>query len=133
VSSSINDRLHIRSAIGENALRVQVGTETKLRVRSNGGIVLGSNNSGVTDNNVYVANRLGIGVPAPIVELDIDGRSIISTNSANGNAQLTLNQTDSGFARLYMSNTTGVKGESVSLTLRPLPLLSPIQQRVTIP
>jgi len=107
VSSSINDRLHIRSAIGENALRVQVGTETKLRVRSNGGIVLGSNNSGVTDNNVYVANRLGIGVPAPIVELDIDGRSIISTNSANGNAQLTLNQTDSGFARLYMSNTTG--------------------------
>jgi len=109
VNSGINDRLHIRSLSGENALRVQVGTETKFRVRSNGGIVLGNNNTSVTDNNVYIANRLGIGVPAPTVELDINGRSIISTNSANGNAQLTLKQTDSGFTRLYMTNTTGAR------------------------
>ncbi len=50
-----SDRLHIRSETGENALRVQVGTQTKLRVFENGGTALGANSTSTPENGLYVA------------------------------------------------------------------------------
>jgi hypothetical protein len=109
VSSSINDRMHIRSSAGENALRVQVGTATKFRVYANGGIALGSNPSNIGANNVFVSDSIGIGEIAPQEKLHIDGGVIIEKNSSSGNPTLNLLETGSGedFIRLYMENETG--------------------------
>ena len=42
-SANISDRLHVNSAAGQSALRVQVNGSTKLRVQSNGGTAIGAN------------------------------------------------------------------------------------------
>jgi len=108
VSTSINDRMHIRSAVGENALRVQVGTATKLRVYENGGISLGSNPSNIGANNVYVADTLGVGEISPQEKLHVNGGVWIEKNSSSGNPTLNLVETGTSedFIRLYMENNS---------------------------
>jgi len=53
-----SDKLHVKSDIGQNALRVQVGSSTKLRVLSNGGTSIGSNNTSPPQNGLYVRGRI---------------------------------------------------------------------------
>jgi hypothetical protein len=111
VSTSINDRMHIRSTTGENALRVQVGNATKLRVYANGGIALGSNPSNIGANNVYVADTMGIGTVYPEEKLHVNGGVIINKNSSSGNPNLLIleddQSTEEDFVRLYMQNGSG--------------------------
>ncbi len=74
-----SDKLHINSAAGADALRVQVDGITKLRVWSNGGISIGSP---VTPpvNGIYVAGSIqpssGIITPSKLV-VESTGDSII--------------------------------------------------------
>lgn len=112
VSSSINDRLHIRSSSGENALRVQVGSATKLRVFANGGVALGSNPSSMEANSVYIAGNLGVGKTFPDEKLHVNGGVMIEKNSASGDPTLNLVETSASgttedFIRLYMENESG--------------------------
>lgn len=55
-TSSPSDRLHVNADAGQDALRVQVDGNTKLRVLGTGGVSIGVNNPGVTpDNGMYVS------------------------------------------------------------------------------
>ncbi|MEX0875839.1 MAG: hypothetical protein WD114_00120, partial [Phycisphaerales bacterium] len=62
---SPSDRLHINTAPGQSALRVQQDGLTRLRINANGGISIGSNNTTVADSNVYMPESLGIRVSTP--------------------------------------------------------------------
>jgi hypothetical protein len=65
------DALSVRSTLTDNALRVQVGTATKMRIFNNGSISFGANNAGVSADDVYVHNQLGLGVSAPAYRLEL--------------------------------------------------------------
>jgi hypothetical protein len=67
---SPTERLHVNSTTGNNALRVQVNSNTKLLVHSNGGTALGGNVTPPT-NGLYVGGKVGIGTAAPAYLLDI--------------------------------------------------------------
>lgn len=69
-----SDALHIRSAVDDDALRVQVGTATKFRVLNNGGSTIGTNNvSGTPANGLYVHGNAGIGISFPSDKLAVNG------------------------------------------------------------
>ncbi len=53
-----SDKLHVKAGVGQNALRVQVGSSTKLRVLSNGGTSIGTNNTSPPQNGLYVRGRI---------------------------------------------------------------------------
>lgn len=73
-TSAPSDALHIKSAASEDALRVQVGSATKLRVLSNGGVTVGQNNeSGTPANGLYVNGNTGLGASFPQDKLVVDG------------------------------------------------------------
>ncbi|MBO6513029.1 MAG: tail fiber domain-containing protein [Phycisphaerales bacterium] len=63
--SSPSDRLHINTAAGQSAFRIQQDGNTRMRINANGGISLGANNTTVADSNVYIPQSLGIGTPTP--------------------------------------------------------------------
>jgi hypothetical protein len=77
-----DDALSVRATPADNAFRVQVGTSTKLRIFNNGSISLGSNNAGVSADDVYVHNQLGLGVSSPVYRLELPN----STANAEGRA-----------------------------------------------
>jgi len=72
--SSFSDKLHINASDGEGALRVQVNGATRFRVRANGSINLGANQS-VSANTVAIASdyKLGVGVTNPQSAVHIEG------------------------------------------------------------
>lgn len=73
-TTSPSDALHIRAEANEDAMRVQVGTSTKLRVFNNGGTSIGSNNSsGTPQNGLFVLGKTGLGVSNPAHKLDVGG------------------------------------------------------------
>lgn len=81
------DRLHINTAPGQPAFRVQQDGQTRLRINANGGISLGSNNSSVANSNVYISESLGIGDSTPNNRLHIaadtvDQHGLLLTNGA---------------------------------------------------
>jgi hypothetical protein len=53
-----SDKLHVKAETGQNALRIQVGSSTKLRVLSNGGTSIGSNNTSPPANGLYVSGNV---------------------------------------------------------------------------
>ena len=58
-TQSPSDKVHIIADSGQDALRVQINTATKLRVFSNGGTSIGANNSsGTPANGLYVHGDL---------------------------------------------------------------------------
>lgn len=69
--SSPSDRLHINTAAGQSAFRVQQDGQTRLRINANGGISLGSNNTTVANSDVYIPQSLGIGTPTPAEKLHL--------------------------------------------------------------
>lgn len=71
-ASFLTARLHINSALGEDALRVQVNGTTKLLVDNAGGVSVGSLTP-ASDNSLYVFGSIGIGFPDPTEKLDVSG------------------------------------------------------------
>lgn len=68
------DRLHIRSNTLEDALRIQIGEETKMRVLSNGGTTFGLNNTnGTPQDGIYVHGNSGLGISNPDDKLEVNG------------------------------------------------------------
>ena len=63
-------RLHINSASGEDALRVQVNNSTKLMVTSGGGVSIGTISNGPV-NGLIVSGATGIGTSSPASKLHV--------------------------------------------------------------
>ena len=99
-NTNLEDRLSVNSSNGENAMRVQVNGATKFRVLSNGGISLGSNNTGVSQNDVYVHDRLGIGINTPDQKLSVLGTLSLSSNTNESQTLQLSSSTTGGFFNL---------------------------------
>ena len=100
LSTIPSDKFHISAAQDENALRIQVGGITKMRVLSNGGTSIGSNNLNTPTNGLYVAGNTGIGVVDPSDKLEVNGNVNISggikANGIVGAKNQLLSSTSSG-------------------------------------
>lgn len=72
-------RLHINSASGEDALRIQTNGSTRLFVDDAGGVSIGSLTAGPA-GGLYVAGNVGIGNTAPVNKLDVTGNVGIAGN-----------------------------------------------------
>lgn len=88
-----SDRLHISATSAENALRVQVGGLTKMRIFANGGMAIGSNNGNVTPDGLFVLGNTGLGVSNAAEKLEVNGNvnitgGIMANGVAGSNAQL---------------------------------------------
>ncbi len=57
-----SDKLHIKSGIENDALKVEVGDDTKLRVNKNGSVSVGTDSEGPADG-LYVSNVMTVGTP----------------------------------------------------------------------
>lgn len=64
-TTSPTERLHINSASGANALRVQVNGFTKLLVHSGGGVAIGLTAT-PPPNGLTVSGNVGIGTKTPV-------------------------------------------------------------------
>jgi hypothetical protein len=71
-TNSPSDRLHINTAPGQSALRIQQDGNTRLRINANGGLSLGANNTTVANSNVYMSQWLGVGTPTPETSIHIE-------------------------------------------------------------
>lgn len=80
-----SDRFHVSSGSGENALRVQIGGSTKMRIFENGSVSIGSNNENVSPGDVYIHTNLGIGISQPTQKLDVNGNINFSGNLYKNN------------------------------------------------
>lgn len=69
--TSPSDRLHIDTAAGQSAFRVQQDGQTRLRINANGGLSFGANNSSVADSNAFFSANIGIGIATPSNQLHI--------------------------------------------------------------
>lgn len=78
-----SDALHVRGNGSEDLFRVQLGTDTKMRVYNNGSISLGANISNVSSGDVYVHRDLGLGVTSPKARLDVNGDAIPSVTGTH--------------------------------------------------
>lgn len=65
-------RLLVRGAVGEDAFRVRVDASSKLVVKENGGVAVGSNFSVVPANGMRIAGAVGIGID-PTESLHVSG------------------------------------------------------------
>lgn len=70
--NSPSDRLHINTAPGQSALRVQQDGQTRFRINANGGLSLGANNTSVANSNVYMSQWLGVGTPTPQTSIHVE-------------------------------------------------------------
>ncbi len=88
------DKLHINSAVGEDPLRVQVNSTTKLRVWANGGTAIGTlatppvngllvQGTLQPQNNIATANKMIIESTADSMIINAGGSQLII--AANGN------------------------------------------------
>lgn len=80
---SPSDALHVRGNGSEDLFRVQLGSDTKMRIYNNGSIALGANVSNVTSGDVYVHRDLGLGVTSPKARLDVNGDAIPSVTATH--------------------------------------------------
>lgn len=101
INANPSDRLHVRALSGEDALRVQIGGATKLRVFQNGGTTIGTNNvSGTPSNGLYVQGNTGLGIGNPTDKLAVGGDMNITgevkANSVSGSPGQVLTPNGSG-------------------------------------
>ncbi|CAN5554668.1 hypothetical protein BH10BAC2_BH10BAC2_40840 [soil metagenome] len=87
-TSAANARLHINTAVGEDALRVQINGSTRFLVNNAGGVTIGSTTEAQA-NGLYVNGNVGIGNSAPVNKLDVTGSigltgNLLLTNATAG-------------------------------------------------
>ncbi len=102
------ERLHVNSALGANAFRVQVGGSTKLLVHSEGGVSVGTY-AAAPANGLYVAGNVTIGSQ----EVDQNDNSLSASLQVTGSASIAsgLDVQDFGITGLN-SDGYGVVGSS---------------------
>lgn len=102
------ERLHVNSALGANAFRVQVGGSTKLLVHSEGGVSVGTY-AAAPANGLYVAGNVKIGSE----EVDNNDNSLRASLQVTGSASIGngLRVEDFGIVGLN-SDGDGVVGSS---------------------
>ncbi|USO00071.1 MAG: tail fiber domain-containing protein [Phycisphaeraceae bacterium] len=74
-----SDRLHINSALGQDAMRVQINGTTRFRIGASGGVAIGNSNTTVADGDLYAAYNVGIGTPTPSNRLHIAADSALAS------------------------------------------------------
>lgn len=73
-TQSPNDFFHMKVPGGHaNPFRIQLNNATKFKLASNGGVVIGSNVTGVPANGLYVDGKVGLGVQNPTEKLEVNG------------------------------------------------------------
>lgn len=82
-ASAPTARLHINSSTGEDALKVQVSSITKLFMNSDGGLSVGSSTAAPI-NGLYVSGNTGIGTSLPSQKLHVSGNTYITGNLGVG-------------------------------------------------
>jgi hypothetical protein len=115
------DKLHIASAVGEDALRVQVGGITKLRVWNNGGVSIGSfvqppvnglyiNGPLQPQNGIETSNKLVIESTGDSIILNAGASQIII--AANGNIII---KAASNSITIDAGGTLNLKGSTINI------------------
>jgi hypothetical protein len=89
---SPTDRLHVNSAAGANAMRIQVNSLTKLLVHSGGGVAIGGNTAPPA-NGLYVVGNVGLGTATPGRKLHVVGTALFTGNLNISNGGLTATNT----------------------------------------
>jgi hypothetical protein len=107
-TSAPNARVHINSAAGEDALRVEVNGSTKLFVDDAGGVSVGSSLVAPA-NGLFVSGNVGIGTTAPEGNLHMF-RASAGTVSANSNSPLVIENNTSTHISLLAppANESGI-------------------------
>lgn len=122
-TNSANSRLHVNSASGEDAFRVQVNGSTKLLVGSGGGVTVGSTTAAPV-NGLYVAGYSGFGTSNPGTHRlsisssvgGVAGASLEVTNSAsNGLAMIIENSSSISNDNVVLISQKGSTGDIMSL------------------
>lgn len=144
-----SDKLELISSSGQDAFRVRIGSATKLRVFSNGGTAIGSNNSaGTPENGLYVSGNVGLGVSSPNEKLEVngkiktsqlqittgasDGRVFTSDANGNGSWQSIATGDDDWFttgSHIYSRTGGGNVGIGTALPAAKLEVLGDIKAR----
>ena len=108
-SSNPSDRVQINSDAGEDALRVVVDGSTKLRVWSNGGTAIGSNNNATPDNGLYVHRDLHVSNTIRIDADDNGQGGNITVRDENGNQMVRIEANDAAGdgAEITLNNEGG--------------------------
>ncbi len=68
-----NTKLHVNGATGQNPFRVQINGNSKLYTLSNGGTGIGSFQTTIPANGLYVSGNVGIGTTTPTTKLAVNG------------------------------------------------------------
>jgi hypothetical protein len=71
-----SDIFHISAPAASNPMRVQADGTTRFRIFANGGISIGSNTQ-PSGANVYMANKLGMGITAPSYRIELPNSSSV--------------------------------------------------------
>ncbi|MHA7814410.1 MAG: tail fiber domain-containing protein [Phycisphaerales bacterium] len=116
-----SDRLHIDTAPGQSAFRVQQDGQTRMRINANGGISLGSNNTTVANSDVYMPEFLGIGTPTPETKLHIEvgeesDDGILIAEEGNGSSLMLS-------TRQFISDSNFTFNNPFDYTFRPMDFL----------
>jgi hypothetical protein len=80
------DALSVRAAETDNAFRVQIGTATRFRIFNNGSVSIGTNNTNISANDVYIHEQLGLGVSVPSYKLEMPNVAANSLGRGLANA-----------------------------------------------
>ncbi|MCB9207623.1 MAG: hypothetical protein H6610_07265 [Ignavibacteriales bacterium] len=106
-TTSPSDKLHIVSETGQDPLRVQVNSATKLRVLSNGGTSIGANNENPPLNGLYVDGDTEInGALVGGIKLGPNGTTFQEIKQINGYTSNISNTTEIDYPFGYdMFNT----------------------------
>ncbi|MDD3876713.1 MAG: tail fiber domain-containing protein [Bacteroidales bacterium] len=119
-TTSPNSKLHVNSAVSENALRVQVNGSTKLLVVSNGGTSVGTSSTNAPANGLYVEGQslIGLGTSSALynantklqVQTDLRHAGYFSTDSLSYLSYVIYAKHDGTGTG---SDTRAVRGEAI--------------------
>ena len=107
--------LHAKSNPGDDALRIQVESATKMRVYSDGHVSLGGNYDNGSANDVIIVNQMGMGVTNPTFRLQIQNSATLSLGHARATAWTTYSD-----ARVKTNIRNISYGLKEVLSLRPV-------------
>ena len=107
-----NAKLHVNGDGTNIAFRVQNSGQSKLLVGTNGGVAIGSNQTTLPANGLYVYGNVGIGTNEPDARLEISGPGaqslrIHSSSSSPGQVSIDLLRAGTSFYDWQIRNTGG--------------------------